>query len=121
MGTHVASLRSGKGVFCGRARLATSVMASSRRRGRFLLSSGELFITTNSVLMSSVAVRVGGMYEMPSGAFQWISRDRLVDITNEYAVSGGMTPTGGGAGTTIVRIENKHPNPSTVLIQDEEV
>lgn len=96
-------------------------MSSARRRGRSLVSSGELFITTNSVLMSAVAVRVGGAYDFASGVFQWVSRDRLVTITNETACTGGMTPTGGGPGTTITRIFNKHPNPSTILIKDEEV
>lgn len=119
--TRIFSKRSGRPIFTGPARIATCVSKSARRRSQFLLAGGNLIVVTTSIQFEAVAIRIGGAYEMTDGQFQFVSRDKIFNVVNLGAVTGGMTPSGGGPGTTIGLIINNEPSPSTALILDERV
>lgn len=118
MSVHVFNHRRGRVVTLTKARLAPQPLGGKRGS---LAGRDPFYIPYGSILIDCIAVRISAYYDVPASAFNWHSKDGLVEAINEEPFSGGaLQPSGNGVGTVMTRVLNSDPFPSNAFLNDEE-
>lgn len=110
------SKRSGRFIVRGRSRLSPQPVG--RRRAAMVLLD-DFLIPVGQAIVSIEGIRTSFFYNVDSGQFVWESLDGMVNCVNEVAFSGAEPVPTGHIGTTITRIINSEPLPTTGYRRDE--